>query len=1166
MKEIQPNISPLINNLFPDFYKSEGENFIKFVEAYYEWLEQNFQWMEMDDISGYSVGEMIYQEQDSDTLASGKIYGITDNHILVLLNTLNPFRCRTVCNVLADVIGENGFASKIKEQSSINPLFGARNIFKYRDVDSTIDRFIGNFKEKYLKNIQFNTATNKELLIKNSLDLYRSKGTERSVELFFKLIYNKNARVYYPGDDIFKLSSGDWFVPKYIEITKSDRAVDLVGKTIIGLTSGSSAFVEKLIKRKITTGYSHILFVSNPSGEFLRGESLRINDNIFFDAPKVIGSLNKLTVINPGSNYQVGDIVDVIDEIGRFGKARVVNTTTTTGEVEFIFYDGGYGYTTNPIKYVSDKIITISDLQSNSIQYFRDFENFRQKLSNIELSSANSSNFTQAEPVFSYYSNGMISAEGIVLTSSVSNIFDVTGDTSSNNTLKLNSGNTSSISVGDLVIGSTNTSVINTDMSSAITSIINSTAVEVNSSLVIANGQAYIAVSSDGIVGNLLVYVTNGEFSNIREVYTESNTVSASIKDIVDETVSAKIIKASDDLLLTVSNSIGTFEVGQTIYQTNGTVDFANGIIKEFNISGGEGSIVVSQYNGIFDTNYDVKIYESDGNCELENFTTTLAIKINNEKSVQVTVNTDVNDTSLLIFTTGNTSGIQSGDQILSSSNTQVVNTTINAFVNSVVNSTAITTDIDVIVSNGTSVLTFLDITNNDFISNSIVRAIADESGTSFIIDNMSLGSGADYDLIDVQTSEEVLINTDLISGNNVYGIPYLSVGLSDGSYGFHKNPNANSSSYLAEILDFNLLEIGSISGAITSNPGQSYTQAPIALVVEPAVRSLSLRDYVLTISEVPGTIKVGDTITQNVGDITKTIITVSNASGFYVGENLYQGANLSSSTSNGILYAVNNSLNTLTLINIQGTFSNSSNINSLVTNNSVAISTINTLPFTAEIAKGVVQDTIVEANSTTIYVSRRSVPSFVPSGNVIISSANVSANVISVIEQSDSLPIGLNANIEANVVISEGSVSELEVLDSGFGYQNNSIITFSGNSNQSNGTARTVVDGIGKSIGRYRDTNGFLSSDKYIFDGDYYQEYSYEVISAFSFDKYSDMFKKVMHAAGTKVFGGVEIQETGELQLKYDEASIDIAETISYTADNDEITSDTYNITADVT
>ncbi len=38
---IEKTISNFIENQFPQFYKEEGQNFIQFVKAYYEWLEED---------------------------------------------------------------------------------------------------------------------------------------------------------------------------------------------------------------------------------------------------------------------------------------------------------------------------------------------------------------------------------------------------------------------------------------------------------------------------------------------------------------------------------------------------------------------------------------------------------------------------------------------------------------------------------------------------------------------------------------------------------------------------------------------------------------------------------------------------------------------------------------------------------------------------------------------------------------------------------------------------------------------------------------------------------------------------------------------------------------------------------------------------------------------
>src|SRR5210317_1379171 len=39
--EVEKNISKFIEQQFPEFYRTEGEKFVAFVQAYYEWMESN---------------------------------------------------------------------------------------------------------------------------------------------------------------------------------------------------------------------------------------------------------------------------------------------------------------------------------------------------------------------------------------------------------------------------------------------------------------------------------------------------------------------------------------------------------------------------------------------------------------------------------------------------------------------------------------------------------------------------------------------------------------------------------------------------------------------------------------------------------------------------------------------------------------------------------------------------------------------------------------------------------------------------------------------------------------------------------------------------------------------------------------------------------------------
>jgi len=223
MKNIEKRISPLIQSQFPAFYQEEGENFIAFVKAYYEWMENSGTY---NTYSGSTVTQYIAPNNDIIEVTSAQL--------------ANAEYMKTISRYVP--VDES-------------PLYHARRLPTYRDIDETTDEFIVQFKEKYLKNIQFDTATNKKLLVKNSLDLYRAKGTERAVDLFFKLVYGTSAEVRYPAEKIFRLSDGVYEKPEYLEIGYSIYNIDYVGKQVVGQLSGAKAFVEKYIRRRAGKGF-----------------------------------------------------------------------------------------------------------------------------------------------------------------------------------------------------------------------------------------------------------------------------------------------------------------------------------------------------------------------------------------------------------------------------------------------------------------------------------------------------------------------------------------------------------------------------------------------------------------------------------------------------------------------------------------------------------------------------------------------------------------------------------------------------------------------------------------------------------------------------------------------------------------------------------------------
>ena len=141
------------------------------------------------------------------------------------------------------------------------------------------------------------------------------------------------------------------------------------------------------------------------------------------------------------------------------------------------------------------------------------------------------------------------------------------------------------------------------------------------------------------------------------------------------------------------------------------------------------------------------------------------------------------------------------------------------------------------------------------------------------------------------------------------------------------------------------------------------------------------------------------------------------------------------------------------------------------------------------------------------------------------------------------------DAIVTGKASFEDGVVSKLRVLDSGFGYKNGEELSMYLSSNTARPiTVKTKYNGSGHSEGYWRNTDSFLDSDKYIHDSYYYQEYSYEIRSSRSFDKYIDVLRRISHPAGNMPFGRsvLTLDDEEPIYLVYEDIRQQTSSTIS--------------------
>ena len=133
-------------------------------------------------------------------------------------------------------------------------------------------------------------------------------------------------------------------------------------------------------------------------------------------------------------------------------------------------------------------------------------------------------------------------------------------------------------------------------------------------------------------------------------------------------------------------------------------------------------------------------------------------------------------------------------------------------------------------------------------------------------------------------------------------------------------------------------------------------------------------------------------------------------------------------------------------------------------------------------------------------------------------STATGTATIIGIVDKGI---LGSNAKIDA-VVGADGAATGFRILDSGFSYTQGETVRVaaSDRSGSVSATLKLSLNNVANSEGYYATSRSHVSSKRGVIqDSRYYQEYSYEIISPISLDRYKDVALKLVHPAGQTQF-----------------------------------------------
>ena len=198
-----------------------------------------------------------------------------------------------------------------------NAVETTRNAKLYNDIDLTVDAFIDYFKQNYLIDLPDSIINDKRTFLKHVREFYQAKGTDKALILLFRMLFNEEVSVYYPKNDMLRVSAGQFTSDIIMNIKQTTGPVtEMVGKQVVQANqplqpdiNRATALVENFIG--FTVGdefvYQLTLTQNSVSGIFVEGQTITLQG----DTGQITGVVDEIItgveIPVSGAYYNSGD-------------------------------------------------------------------------------------------------------------------------------------------------------------------------------------------------------------------------------------------------------------------------------------------------------------------------------------------------------------------------------------------------------------------------------------------------------------------------------------------------------------------------------------------------------------------------------------------------------------------------------------------------------------------------------------------------------------------------------------------------------------------------------------------------------------------------------------------------------------------------------------------
>lgn len=229
------------------------------------------------------------------------------------------------------------------------------NLYDVRDIDKTLDRFIDYFQREVAPNAIKPPYGRPRHDLAHIKDQHLSKGSEQSYKLLFRLMFNKNVTVQYPGKQMLRASDGKWNQDVSIFArVNAGNPNDIVGRLVDVITP--NRIIRVLVDRRqdVEIEVDRFVQISPDTYEFYIDRrffgDISVSDRLryegLFDAT-IVATTSKISIQQKGKGFKVGQLYNIKNGQGSGSVLKVKSIDAVGGITSAEFVKYGIGYETD---------------------------------------------------------------------------------------------------------------------------------------------------------------------------------------------------------------------------------------------------------------------------------------------------------------------------------------------------------------------------------------------------------------------------------------------------------------------------------------------------------------------------------------------------------------------------------------------------------------------------------------------------------------------------------------------------------------------------------------------------------------------------------------------------------------------------------------------------